>query len=467
MTDPLASARPVSLWHDLHDHQKTTEELHGPQSADLTVIGGGFTGLWTAITAKRRHPDWSVVLLEAGVIGFGASGRNGGFISESITHGLAHGLALWPDRIDELLQIGRDNLTGLAADLEAAGIDAQLHLTGKTVVATRPHEVDALAEVAALMTAHGEDAEFLDASQVRADIDSPTYLAGVRVRTGGGILDPMALTIGLRDWATRLGVEIHEGSRVTAVDGSTAGGRAGGSAAGGSVVHTAEGQVRSRRVAVATNAYRNVVRRLRKYIVPVYDHVLATEPLTDEQWASLGWSERQGVTDAGNQFHYYRPTPDGRILWGGYDAIYYYGSSWSAAREQRDASHRLLADQFFETFPQLAGTRFTHRWAGLIDTSTRFVPYIGIDRTGAVAHAVGFTGLGVAYSRLAAALMIDALDGIPVPFYAGHKPMPFPPEPARYLAIQTTRAALAREDRVGRRGLLLRTLDRFGVGFNS
>ena len=181
----------------------------------------------------------------------------------------------------------------------------------------------------------------------------------------------------------------------------------------------------------------------------------------------LGWRERQGVTDAGNQFHYYRPTPDGRILWGGYDAIYHYGSSRSAAHEQRDISHRLLADQFLRTFPQLEGIRFTHRWAGLIDTSTRFVPYIGVDGGRTVAHAIGFTGLGVAYSRLAAALMIDALDGLPVPFYANKRPMPFPPEPARYLAIQTTRAALAREDRVGRRGLLLRTLDRFGVGFNS
>ena len=135
---------------------------------------------------------------------------------------------------------------------------------------------------------------------------------------------------------------------------------------------TSRGRVRARRIALATNAYRAPVRRLRKYVVPVYDHVLVTEPLADEQWASLGWRERQGMTDAGNQFHYYRPLADGRILWGGYDAIYYFGSSASEAREQRDASHRLLARHFFETFPQLAGVRFTHRWAGLIDTSSRF-----------------------------------------------------------------------------------------------
>ena len=118
---------------------------------------------------------------------------------------------------------------------------------------------------------------------------------------------------------------------------------------------TPPAQVRARQIALATNAYPAPLRRLHKYVVPVYDHVLVTEPLTDEQWAGLGWPERQGVTDAGNQFHYYRPLADGRILWGGYDAIYYYGSSTDAAREQRDASHRLLAGHFVETFPQLDG----------------------------------------------------------------------------------------------------------------
>jgi glycine/D-amino acid oxidase-like deaminating enzyme len=449
----LDTARPTALWYGLHDHQPATKPLRGAATADLVVVGGGFTGLWTAVMARRRHPERNVVLLEADSVGFGASGRNGGFVSESITHGLSHGLALWPDRIDELLEIGRRNVAGLVGDLAAAGIDAQVQLTGKTVVATRPHEVDALGEIAELMSAHGEQAEVLDAAQVRADIDSPTYRGGIRVRTGGGILDPLALALGLREWATRLGVRIHERTRVRAVASDT--------------VVTDEARIRTPSVVIATNAYRNVARRLRRFVVPVYDHVLATEPLSADQWASIGWPERQGVTDLGNQFHYYRPTPDGRILWGGYDAIYYYGSSTSPAKEQRDASHRLLARQFAHTFPQLRDVGFTHRWAGLIDTSSRFVPYVGVDRRGRVAHAIGFTGLGVAYSRLAASIMLDALDGIPVPFYVGRRPMPFPPEPLRYLSVQATRAALAREDRTGHRGVLLRTLDRFGVGFNS
>lgn len=449
----LADAQPRSYWHDLHEVGAASSSLAGDTEADLVVVGAGFTGLWTAITAKRRHPDRDVVVLEDQYVGFGATGRNGGFVSDSLTHGLAHGLALWPDLVDDATRLGRDNLAGLRADIEEQGIAADLRLTGKTLVGTSPHQATGLPALARLMAEHGEDVELLDETAVRADVASPTYLGGLRVRSGGGTLDPVALAVGLRDWALRQGVRLHEQTTVESVEPG--------------VVRTSRGSVRTRWVAQATNAYPTPVRRLRKYVVPVYDHVLVTEPLSDAQWKSLGWTDRQGVTDAGNQFHYYRPLADGRILWGGYDAIYYFGSSTSAAREQRDASHELLAEHFFRTFPQLADLRFTHRWAGLIDTSSRFVPYVGADRSRSVAHAIGFTGLGVAYSRFAAAAMLDALEGGRLPGFIAARPMPFPPEPVRYLAVQGTRAALAREDRTGARGPWLRLLDRFGVGFNS
>jgi glycine/D-amino acid oxidase-like deaminating enzyme len=451
--DPLADAAPRSYWHDLHDVGETCLPLLVDTEADLVVVGGGFTGLWTAVTAKRRDPDRDVVVLEGRYVGYGATGRNGGFVSDSLTHGLAHGLARWPDQVDALAALGRENLDGLRADLAEQGIDADLRLSGKTLVATSHHQAAGLPALGKLLADHGEHVELLDAEGARADIASSTYLGALRIRTGGGTLDPAALAAGLRDWALRLGVRLHERTPVTSVEPG--------------VVTTGRRRVRAGQVALATNAYPAPARRLRKYVVPVYDHVLVTEPLSDDQWAGLGWPERQGVTDAGNQFHYYRPLADGRILWGGYDAIYYYGSSTAAAREQRDASHRLLAQHFTETFPQLAGVRFTHRWAGLIDTSSRFVPYVGVDRSGSVGHAIGFTGLGVAYSRFAAGALLDVLDGGTAPDVLTSRPVPFPPEPLRYAAVQTTRAALAREDRTGRRGPWLRVLDKLGVGFNS
>ena len=291
--DPLADARPGSYWHDLHALAPVTSALRHPTTADLVVVGAGFTGLWTAVTAKLRSPDRDVVLLDAEHVGFGATGRNGGFISDSVTHGLAHGLARWPDQIATLLEVGRDNLSGLVDDLQSAGIAPDLSLVGKTIVATTPHQAASLPALAELLARHGEDAELLDAAGVRADVDSPTYLGGIRVRTGGGVMDPVALAVGLRDWALRLGVRMHEQTPVVRVEGAH--------------VVTPLAVVRARQVVVATNAFRNPVRRLRKYVVPVYDHVLVTEPLSAGQWAALGWRDRQGLTDAGNQFHYYRP----------------------------------------------------------------------------------------------------------------------------------------------------------------
>ena len=143
------------------------------------------------------------------------------------------------------------------------------------------------------------------------------------------------------------------------------------------LVSTNDGRVSADRVVVATNAWAEPVRQMRRYVVPVYDHVLMTEPLSDHQMAEIGWSDRQALTDAANQFHYYRLTADNRILWGGYDANYYFGNGMGPAYEQRPSSHQLLAGHFFDTFPQLEGLGFSHRWAGPIGTTSKFTAAFG------------------------------------------------------------------------------------------
>jgi glycine/D-amino acid oxidase-like deaminating enzyme len=435
--------------------------LRGRHSAELAIIGGGLTGLWSAILAKQRNPGLEVVILEARTIAFGASGRNGGFISESLTHGLAHGVAMWPNEMDVLLRLGRENFTAIEETLRDHGIEADLRRCGKTAMALTPSQVDALRRSHEVHQAFGEDSEVLDRDAVRADVNSPTYLAGMRVRSGGGLVDPAQLCWGLLRVARELGVVIYEHSPVTRL------GRDGQRVR----LATTEGSVEAERVIIATNAFPSPLRRLRARVLPVYDHVLVTEPLSEAMLASLGWAENQGLTDCGNQFHYYRRTPDNRILWGGYDAIYYYGSRVEERREQREASHQLIAQHFFETFPQLEDVRFTHRWAGVIDSTSRFTPTFGTACGGRVAYSVGYTGLGVAASRFGAAVALDLLDGEQTERtgleMVRRKPVPFPPEPARWVLVQTTRAALAREDRTGRRGAWLRLLDRMGVGFNS
>ena len=457
----LRDAAPTVFWTDRPDAPPPAEPATAPITCDLLIVGGGFTGLWAALEARWARPDSTIVLVEARTVAFGGSGRNGGFISESLTHGLAHGESLWPDEMATLVRLGRENLREIGEIVMREGIAADLRLCGKTAVATAPHHVDALASSARLHRRYGEDATLLTQDEVRADIDSPTYLGGLRVRSGGGLVDPAALAWGLRAAALRHGVQIHENTPAGALRRTKS----------GIEVQTPHARIEARQVLLATNAYPPLLRRLRHRVLPVYDHVLVTEPLTAAALSTIGWSEGQGVTDAGNQFHYYRRTPDNRILWGGYDAIYYFGNRTDEWREQRDRSHGLLARQFVETFPQLRDLRFTHRWAGLIDSTSRFTPVFGTALDGRVAYAVGYTGLGVAASRFGARVGLDLLAGVDTErtrlALVRRKPVPFPPEPLRYPIVQATRAALAREDASGRRGAYLRTLDVFGIGFNS
>lgn len=457
----VATARPLPVWWEGRERGPVTDPVGHQLRADLVIVGAGLTGLWAALHAAEEQPGRRIVLLEAHHVGAGASGRNGGFVSASLTHGLAHGVATLPDsELRQLLRLGHQNLVEIDEYLAKEKVDAGLRLCGKTTIATRAHEVAALRDLHELHRRYGEPSTLLGEDEVRADVHSPTYRAGLAV-PAGGLVDPVALTTGLRDAVLRRGVTLHERSPVTGLrrDGATV------------LCATPTGSVRADRVLLASNAYPPVLRRIRAFVLPVWDHVLATEPLTREQLDRIGWAANQGLTDAGNQFHYYRRTADDRILWGGYDAIYYFGNRTDAALEQRDRSHELLARQFYETFPQLDDVSMTHRWAGLIDTTSRFTPMFGTAMGGRVAYAVGYTGLGVASSRFGARVGLDLLDGRETErtglSLVRTKPVPFPPEPARWAAVQLARSALAREDRSGRRGPLLRALDKFGVGFNS
>jgi glycine/D-amino acid oxidase-like deaminating enzyme len=296
---------------------------------------------------------------------------------------------------------------------------------------------------------------------MRAEVDSPTYLGGLWRIGRAALVDPARLAWGLKAAAEQLGVRIYEDTRATALerDGEAV------------VVATPLASIRANRVALATNAFPPLLRRLRHYIVPVYDYCMVTEPLTAGQRAAIGWANRQGLSDVPNQFHYYRLTEDDRILWGGYDAVYYWRGRVAAEFESRPETWATLSRHFFTTFPQLEGVRFSHIWGGAIDTCSRFCVFWGTAKSGRVAYALGYTGLGVAASRFGAAVMLDLLDGrssvATSTDFVRDKPLPFPPEPFRYAGIKATRWSLAREDRTGRRNLWLRTLDRLGLGFDS
>lgn len=458
----LRHAVPKPFWLDAADAPDPLPALTGATTADLAVVGGGFTGLWTALRAKERDPSLDVVLLEGGTIGWAASGRNGGFCSASLTHGLANGLAHFPGEIERLEELGRENLDAIERTVADHGIDCGFERTGELSVATRPWQVAELAEGAETARGFGHDVVVLDRDEVRAEVDSPTYLGGVWSRGDTALVDPARLAWGLRDACLRLGVRIHEHTRARSVDG----------VAGRLRVTADRGRVLASRVVLGTGAFSPLLKRMRHFVLPVYDYALVTEPLDERQRASVGWRGRQGLADSGNQFHYYRLTADDRILWGGYDAVYHFGNAVRPGLDQRPETFTRLAEHFFSTFPQLRGIRFTHTWGGVIDTCSRFCAFYGTAHGGRLAYAAGYTGLGVGATRFAAGVLLDLVSGEDTELtrlrMVRSMPVPFPPEPMRYGVVQLTRWSLARADEnAGRRNPWLRTLDKLGIGFDS
>ncbi len=460
-----ADAEPRSFWLDQLPPRQRERPLTESTEADLCIIGGGFTGLWAALHAKADDPERDVLLIEADEIGGAASGRNGGFCIGSLTHGLENGLARFADELPLLERFGRENMSELIGDLERHGIACDLELTGELTPAVAAYQVAELEESRTLHERYGYATEFFpDAGSIQAEIASPLYEAALWVKDAGGVLDPAKLALGLLGAAREAGVRVHESTRATAF---------GDTPAGGVSIETAAGvTITARRALLATNAFPPLLRAIRRYIVPIYDYALVSEPLTAAQLGSLGWRRRQGVGDAGNQFHYYRLTADDRILWGGFEAVYRFGGPVGPQLDEDDRTFGRLAQNFLTTFPQLDGIRFSHRWGGAIDTCSRFSVFFGTARAGRVAYAAGYTGLGVAATRWGARVALDLLDGrqteATATRYVRTKPVPFPPEPLRTAVIQLTRNRLAAADRRdGRRGLWLGTLDRLGLGFDS
>lgn len=439
------------------------DQLDADKGADLVIVGGGYTGLWTAIRAKQRDPDAHVVLLEAARIGWAASGRNGGFCEASLTHGAENGMSRWPEEFEQLERLGRENLDGIEATVREFGMDADFERTGTIDVATEPHQVEWLREAGSDAVENGDDdTVYLDEAGVRAQVNSPSYLAGLWHKSSSALVHPAKLAIELARVAAELGVEIHENSPVQHL----------GSTGPTIIVHSGGNRVWARKVALATNVFPSLLKRNKLMTVPVYDYALMTEPLSATQLADIGWTNRQGISDVANQFHYYRQSADNRILFGGYDAVYFFGRKVRPSYEDRIEEHRMLASHFFTTFPQLEGLKFSHRWAGAIDSSTRFCAFFGTARGGRVAYAAGFTGLGVGATRFAADVMLDQLDGLDTERtrlrMVRERPLPFPPEPAASIGINATRWSMNQADhKQGKRNVLLKTLDALGLGFDS
>jgi glycine/D-amino acid oxidase-like deaminating enzyme len=459
----LADLQPMLYWLDADPLEPESHSaLIGEATADLCIVGAGYTGLWSAILAKERDPNREVIIVEQRETGSGASGRNGGFCNSSLTHGFTNGYRRFRGEMETIERLGRENLDAIEEAIKNYKIDCDWERTGELRVAVAKWQLDGMQEEANLRNKYGDNVEFLTKEEIQSRIKSPTYQGALFDHDGTALVDPARLVWGLEKVCLSLGVRIYENSKVDWLENS----------GDQIIVHTSYGTVTAHKVALATNVFRSLVRSARKYVIPVYDFQLVTEPLSKAQRESIGWNNREGISDAGNQFHYYRLNKEGGILWGGFEAIYNFRGKVRQEYEFDAETYAILASNFLTTFPQLEGIRFTHGWGGAIDTCTRFSPFWGTAHGGKVAYVMGYTGLGVAATRFGAATMLDLLDGRKTERtrlkMVRRKPLPFPPEPFRYLFIRITQRSINRADQhQGRRNFWLRILDRVGLGFDS
>lgn len=458
----IADVNHLPFWLDDPTRPAPEPELTKSISTDLLVIGAGFTGLWTALLAKEENTTRDVVILESSEVATGASGRNGGFMDASITHGIQNGLTRWPREFPTLLALGVENLNEIEATIKRLGIECDYLRTGDVSMASEAYQVEDLKAEITISERYNIRSEFYDRERVQEIVKSPLFIAGLNHPDHAALVNPAQLAWGLRKACLDLGVQLYEHSPVAKLIEEN----------DKVIAYTKHGQVHAARVGLATNAFPPLLKQLRHYIVPVYDYALVTQPLSPAQRASIGWHSREGISDASRLFHYTRTTADGRILWGGYDAIYYWNNGFGSHLENDTASFARLAEHFFQAFPHLEGIRFTHAWGGAIDTCSRFSPFWGTAHHGRTAYALGYTGLGVGASRFGARVILDLLDDCKTKRTALEmvrtKPLPFPPEPLRSLGIRLSRWSMAQADRnQGRENLWLRAMNWLGLGFDS
>jgi glycine/D-amino acid oxidase-like deaminating enzyme len=434
--------RSYSFWLETAGEDFTPRSsLPGPTEADVAILGAGFTGLWTAYYLLRRDPSLRVVVLEAEIAGFGASGRNGAWCNSAFPVSPAELTRRFGKEAarDLLLQM-RDAVDEIGRVAEAEGIDAQYFRGGQLRVARGAAQVPANEEAYRSARALGleGDLQLLDAEETAERI----RITGVR----GGLYNPYCATIhparlarGLARAVERLGGEIYERTSVTDFEGGT-----------NPRFITDAGEVRAGAIVLAGEAYLARLRKLRRQVLPIYSLIVLTEPLSEAQWAEIGWEGRECVASNRYTVDYLSRTANGRILFGGRGAPYHYRSSIKDEYDRHDETHEMLRRTAKEWFPTIEGARFTHAWGGPLAMPRDFMPTMSYDPAEGVATARGYTGQGVATANLSGQTLADLIlgrdtdvTGLPS---VNHEPRIWEPEPLRWLGARYVQRGLAKLD---------------------
>jgi len=432
------------FWLDSPDAPAVCHQLIGATDADLVIVGGGFTGLWAAVQAKEANPGRDVVLIEAGKIAYGASGRPGAVVSTSLMHGLHNAVRIFPDDLAALEKLGHDNIQGFRKTLDDHNIDAHQSWGGELTVAIGDERKGDIEEEYKLHQEHGYEAEYLDRDAVREHVNSPLFSAGLWNKSLSGTVHPARLAWGLKKAALSLGVRIHEHTPMENIERIN----------GILNIRTHDGLIRTPKILLCTNAFAAGHKNIKKRVVGIRDRILMTQPLSDDQVASVGWKNRQGVYDTRTQLNYMRMTKDNRILFGGRLTYYYDGTNNTDPAGERVVDPYLrLAGAFNKTFPQLEDISFSHAWSGPIALTTRMAVHFQDYWDGDVVWAGGYSGFGVSTSRFGARIGLAKLDRLDLPElkldFATTMPNQVPPEPFRWIGGKITLYALDTADEKG------------------
>lgn len=447
---PIAGAVTRSLWLDrLDPPPQRRPPLDGDVDVDVAIVGGGFSGLWTAYYLIRTDPTLRVAVLERHHCGFGASGRNGGWaIGE-----LAGGFASYAKRSSpqEALRLTRavfESVDEIARVAGTEAIECDFAKGGTVRVARTAPQAERQRTEIAEHHRHGlteDDIRLLSAEEARARVGATEVRSGIFF-THTAALDPAKLVEGLASTVTGAGVAVYEGTTVRRVPSEDAGQRG-----GRAVVETDRGVVRAGAVVVATEAYTRDLPGHRLDLLPIYSLMIATEPLPPSTMAELGLVGRPTFADDRHLVIYGQRTADDRIAFGAPGIPYLFGSRISAANETRLASHETIRDILVELFPALADVAITHRWGGVLGIPRDWRPGLRFDPTSGVGALGGYVGEGVAASNLAGRTMADLVlghdtDRTSLP-WVGVRARRWEPEPLRWVGVRGSRTILAAADR--------------------
>ena len=441
----------VSYWWQQHGVPPRRPSLPGGTEADVCIVGAGYTGLWTAYYLKRADPGLRIVVLEANFAGFGASGRNGGWVTATLPGSRARYARHRSGRagVRELERQLRDTVDEVARVCSSEGIDAGLVKGGTLTVAT------SAAQQARLRHRLGQERDWGDDSEIVRYLE-PEELAG-RMRVTGAVgalyspdcarVQPADLVAGLAEVVTRAGVLLYEATPVT----SMSAGRA----------CTPAGDVRAPYILRCTEGFTADIAAEHRTLLPMNSSMIVTGPLSDEAWKTIGWDGFETLGDEAHAYIYAQRTPDGRIALGGRGIPYRFGSGLDHDGAIAASTIAQLGRILRRMFPAATQAGIEHAWCGVLGVPRDWCATVTLDPRTGLGWAGGYSGHGVAAANLAGRTLADLVRGVDSPLTAlpwvGHRSPAWEPEPARWAGVRGLYALYRTADRLEAAGRSGRT----------